>query len=217
VGSYYFAGAVFSPIFKTNSDGVVTVRVSARSYIGDYSTLSVSLTDEKGNSYLTEKVSLANVFTDIVFVLKGNANANTRVRLMNTYIGKRVFLDTADIYLGDATKTNGTTTTSEKSDVMTFSGITDNFITLTGLDAGGTYYYRVKAVPADSENFVESEWSDEYQFTLSEVSGVNGIKLNDENAPVEYYNLQGVKVSDTPTPGLYIRRQGSKTTKVLIL
>lgn len=37
----------------------------------------------------------------------------------------------------------------------------------------------------------------------------------DENAPVEYYNLQGIKVSGNQ-PGLYIRRQGSKTTKVLV-
>lgn len=37
----------------------------------------------------------------------------------------------------------------------------------------------------------------------------------DENAPVEYYNLQGVRVAN-PENGLYIRRQGSKVTKVLI-
>lgn len=37
----------------------------------------------------------------------------------------------------------------------------------------------------------------------------------DENAPVEYYNLQGVRVAN-PENGLYIRRQGSKTTKVIV-
>lgn len=37
----------------------------------------------------------------------------------------------------------------------------------------------------------------------------------DENAPVEFYNLQGIKVSGNE-PGLYIRRQGSKATKVLV-
>lgn len=36
---------------------------------------------------------------------------------------------------------------------------------------------------------------------------------SDENAPVEYFNLQGVKV-DNPEHGIYIRRQGNKTTKV---
>ena len=37
----------------------------------------------------------------------------------------------------------------------------------------------------------------------------------DENAPVEYYNLQGVRV-DNPENGIYIRRQGSKVSKVLV-
>lgn len=45
-------------------------------------------------------------------------------------------------------------------------------------------------------------------------SGVAGIEA-DENAAVEFFNMQGVKVSGEE-PGLYIRRQGSKTTKVVV-
>lgn len=45
-------------------------------------------------------------------------------------------------------------------------------------------------------------------------SGVAGVEA-DENAPVEFFNMQGVKVSGDE-PGLYIRRQGSKTTKVIV-
>lgn len=37
----------------------------------------------------------------------------------------------------------------------------------------------------------------------------------DENAPVEYYNLQGVRVAN-PSNGIYIRRQGSNVSKVMI-
>ncbi len=37
----------------------------------------------------------------------------------------------------------------------------------------------------------------------------------DENAPVEYYNLQGVRVAN-PDHGLYIKRQGNKVTKVIL-
>lgn len=44
-------------------------------------------------------------------------------------------------------------------------------------------------------------------------SAVEGIF--DENAPVEYYNLNGVKVSE-PTQGVFIRRQGGNATKVII-
>ena len=44
--------------------------------------------------------------------------------------------------------------------------------------------------------------------------GVEDIAV-DENASVEYYNLQGVRI-DNPTNGLYIRRQGNTATKVLV-
>lgn len=37
----------------------------------------------------------------------------------------------------------------------------------------------------------------------------------DENAPVEYFNLQGVRV-DNPSNGLYIRRQGNEVKKIVI-
>ncbi len=45
-------------------------------------------------------------------------------------------------------------------------------------------------------------------------AGVEGISA-DENAPVEYFNLQGMKV-ENPSAGLYIRRQGSKVEKVVL-
>ncbi len=45
-------------------------------------------------------------------------------------------------------------------------------------------------------------------------SGIDNI-ATDENAPVEYYNLQGVRV-ENPESGLYIRRQGNKVTKVIL-
>lgn len=43
---------------------------------------------------------------------------------------------------------------------------------------------------------------------------VQGIEINN-NAPVEYFNLQGVKVNN-PSNGLYIIRQGDKTVKAVI-
>jgi len=46
------------------------------------------------------------------------------------------------------------------------------------------------------------------------VNGVNDITV-DNNAPVEYFNLQGVRVAN-PENGLFIRRQGSKVAKVAL-
>jgi hypothetical protein len=47
-------------------------------------------------------------------------------------------------------------------------------------------------------------------------AGVDNIKVDNSNAPVEYFNLNGVRVNGDLTPGLYIRRQGTKATKVVI-
>jgi hypothetical protein len=57
------------------------------------------------------------------------------------------------------------------------------------------------------------------QNTLTKVAdnAVDGIEVDDENAPVEYYNFSGMKVNgNNMAPGMYIKRQGSKTTKILV-
>lgn len=46
-------------------------------------------------------------------------------------------------------------------------------------------------------------------------TGVADITIGDENAPVEYYNLQGIRV-ENPQSGVYIRRQGNTVSKVLV-
>ena len=48
----------------------------------------------------------------------------------------------------------------------------------------------------------------------SVVSGVEGVVIEAEEAPVEYFNLQGQRVNGELAPGIYIRRQGSSVTKV---
>lgn len=52
-------------------------------------------------------------------------------------------------------------------------------------------------------------------YTLKEKGlSVEGVEF-DENAPVEYYNLQGVRVAQ-PESGIYIRLQGKKAVKVAL-
>ena len=57
--------------------------------------------------------------------------------------------------------------------------------------------------------------ADDLKILVSTVaaSGVEDINV-DEDAPVEYFNLQGQRVNGELTPGIYIRRQGSTVTKV---
>lgn len=63
-----------------------------------------------------------------------------------------------------------------------------------------------------------SKLPDVYIYTnlINAVSGIEDVVVDsDNNAPVEYYNLQGIKV-ENPENGIYIRVQGNTVTKVLI-
>lgn len=46
-------------------------------------------------------------------------------------------------------------------------------------------------------------------------AGVDAV-AQDNNAPVEYYDLRGIKVSGDLAPGFYIRRQGTSATKIYV-
>lgn len=50
---------------------------------------------------------------------------------------------------------------------------------------------------------------------MSEDNAVEGIEIDNSNAPVEYFNLQGVKVTN-PDNGLFIKVQGNKVSKVAL-
>ncbi|MDE6071296.1 MAG: hypothetical protein K2G53_01950 [Muribaculaceae bacterium] len=70
---------------------------------------------------------------------------------------------------------------------------------------------------AKDENRPAQYWNPFADFkleVLTEGAGVAEIAF-DENAPVEYYNLQGVRVAN-PANGLYIVKQGNKVTKQII-
>lgn len=53
-----------------------------------------------------------------------------------------------------------------------------------------------------------------YLLSNNEADGVADIEI-DENAPVEYFNLQGIRVAN-PENGIFIRRQGSNVAKVVL-
>lgn len=48
-----------------------------------------------------------------------------------------------------------------------------------------------------------------------DTNAVDAIEIEENDAPVEYYNLQGVRVAN-PENGLYIKRQGDKVSKVIL-
>ena len=55
-----------------------------------------------------------------------------------------------------------------------------------------------------------------YEICDTSMSEIDDI-TTDNNAPIEFYNLQGVKVNANHlSSGIYIKKQGNKTTKILI-
>lgn len=72
----------------------------------------------------------------------------------------------------------------------------------------GTWYANVAPAAEPAEFNLPMVFKNSGNSAVTEV-------VVDENAPVEYYNLQGVRV-ENPSNGLYIKRQGSKVTKVIL-
>ena len=58
-------------------------------------------------------------------------------------------------------------------------------------------------------------FSNVFLATPKAADGIEGVAVDNENAPVVYYNLQGVEVAN-PTAGLYIKVQGNNVEKVLV-
>ena len=54
-----------------------------------------------------------------------------------------------------------------------------------------------------------------YVVEYKKSTGIADITV-DENAAVEYFNLQGIRVAQPEQGGIYIRRQGNSVSKVLV-
>ena len=86
----------------------------------------------------------------------------------------------------------------------------------TGL---GTCFGSFIAVPIDDTSvniyhFVPGTVAEKFTFAVKS-SAVEGLEMENADAPIEYYNLQGVKVAN-PSNGIFIKVQGSKASKVYI-
>ncbi len=62
--------------------------------------------------------------------------------------------------------------------------------------------------------YVPGQLAAQYTFSLI-TTGIEEAPVENEEAPVEYYNLQGIKIAN-PSNGIFIKKQGNKITKVLV-
>lgn len=67
----------------------------------------------------------------------------------------------------------------------------------------------------DNGDWYESNESGEYRIELPESTGIKAVEVADEEAPVEYFNLQGIRVAN-PSNGVFIKVKGSKSEKIAL-
>lgn len=216
LGSNKQLGSVTSPVFTAGADGQVTVRLNACYYSDDESGLKVSLLDQSGNESDSETIVLTAQDGTYAVLLQGQPESEAKVCISTLTAKKRAYISHVDIYSGDATDISAMALApASESTARTLTGITGTSCRVDGLLGNGTFDYRVKAVPADSENYSASAWTAKQQFTLGGNSSAAEIAA--DSATAEYYTLQGLRLNGRPShPGIYIERRGTQVRKIAI-
>ena len=108
-------------------------------------------------------------------------------------------------------------TTSVENGVTTYKGEVKGLTLMQGALVADVDLQGTIDAAGQADMVIEVMWNGipiHVTFT-SKLSGIAGVI--DENAPIEYYNLNGIRVESDQLPaGIYIRRQGNKTDKVII-
>lgn len=221
LGASKSTGSMTSPSFKTSDEGLVTVRFNSKSWSGDAASAKISVLNAAGSTVDTKTVALTESFADYCVTLTAPANQQVQIKFENTANKKRFYLARATVYTGDATELakapSKAPAESGDATARTITGITDMSHTVTGLTENGVFDYRVKAVPANADEWNESAWSETRTVDLSAGNSAITITTAENNAADEYFTLQGVKVNgNNLTPGIYIRRTGSVVEKVMV-
>ena len=62
--------------------------------------------------------------------------------------------------------------------------------------------------------YVPGQLAAQYTFSLI-TTGIENEVIEEEDAPIEYYNLQGIRIAN-PSNGIFIKKQGNKVSKVVL-
>ena len=177
-----------------------------RTFINGPITMWVSLTGESGNGgrwWSASQGQEARVYGGSTINVSVNSNGYRITSVAFTQnTGSTNWMADQEIVAsskGDVVE-GGEWTAANKTWTAPAAIVTDFALKLTGKSGRDSF-------AALTVNFVRDDAAQ---------SAVDNIAAdNDENAPVEYYNLQGVRVQN-PSNGLYIVKQGNKVSKQLI-
>lgn len=162
-------------------------------------------------AYTTDYIDLTN---------KENVVLNF-AQALNNYKLNNAMIDVADFagkgYATVVARKQGETTWTKVADVTTPTAFSWTFYDNdpVSLDAYKGYNVQI-GFQYMSTAEVAGTWEVQHVYiTADETVDLIEVMAVDENAPVEYYNLQGIRV-ENPQSGLYIRRQGNTVTKVIL-
>ncbi len=163
-----YSGSMKTPTYNLQGYDKVTVVVSAAAYAGNSATMRVS------TSAGQQEIALDDTFTNYTVVL--DCNDLDAVTFTNVDNSTYSSVKNVEIYAGEitASRLNATETGNETERLIT--GINDCYYTVTGLQAGGAYVYKVKTHYIDG---TESSWSNIQEITLFENG--HGYELGDVN------------------------------------
>ncbi|MGM9868315.1 MAG: M6 family metalloprotease domain-containing protein [Sodaliphilus sp.] len=172
-------GSVISPAVDiTDANGNTTVKITAKPYSSDTGVeMKVSVLNSAGTAVSSQSITLDSNEKEYVLLLSGGAEGS-QIKIENTTTKKRIMLAAAKIYSGDATDAANARRKAEESgdaDRRTITGITDTLYTISGLNPGANYTYKVKAIYIDDS---ESDWSESKSVKLSEASIVGDINAD---------------------------------------
>lgn len=238
MGNSSNGGALCTPAIDLSSNGgTFTVQFAASRYDNDKekTVMKVYLEGDEAHAQTTEMLPLDPMNTYTLTFTGGTASSKIVFESTADSGKKRAYIDNIVVYSGEV-QPDAMAKPAAVEWPMVIEGITETAYSLTGLEPGYLYSYKVKAVTAENE---EGAYSNVVKVDLSsgicDILEVNhriyaaegGIVIECETAqPVEIVNLAGQVVASTevngravvpvPAAGVYIVRCGAAATRVMV-
>lgn len=240
MGNSSNGGALCTPAIDLSSNGgTFTVQFAASRYNNDKekSVMKVYLEGDEAHAQTTEMLPLDAMNTYTLTFTGGTESSKIVFESTADSGKKRAYIDNIVVYSGEVQPEAMAKPAAVAAEwPLEITGITETSYTLTALEPGYLYSYKVKAVTAENE---EGAYSNVVKVDLSsgicDVLEVNhriyaaegGIVIECETAqPVEIVNLAGQVVASTevngravvpvPAAGVYIVRCGAAATRVMV-
>jgi hypothetical protein len=203
--------------YKGQGNGYVTAVADASTY-EPLAVKAQTLDDTQKFTFKYVKEDLYTISTQAgeywAFVIKGdnpdNANDAWSLYLTSTYSDRNCLF-----HVTFADKDNcifiQKSTTDAYDGLATADDVSNSNLTSTYYVSGDGAAEMDAILYSDKKNGQNARWIYE-QINTTAVINVTAV---DDNAPVEYFNLQGLRV-ENPSNGIFIRRQGQNISKVYV-